>query len=515
MGEKIFDNFVNPAIVTEPNPYPDDVRDEAMRLFEAYEGDARAFEPKVKFSDITTADHTPTEEEYREYQQTTYRAMNDIASDVIHSDYYNSLEEGDKIDLLASLYSAVKSVETRNVTGADKDNLSGAAKAYDEGGADGLVDYLMGTDILRQLGIKNDPDLRGPALELLDEYDADEIPDIAEDYQDAMSEAARGVRSFMRDNSALYSGLKADEKDAVENTAVNAIRSVETKNLLGMDTSNLDGADKAYLEGGIDGLNDYIASTTVLDQMGVSNSEKNREAVAEYLHSNGASAVSQAAQQCNQNISASTQSAMMNLDKNRALFSGMSEEDRTALTDSIESAIRSVEFRNAMGMDTSTLSGAAKAYAENGVEGLNDYVMSTAILSQMGVANNASYRDTVLETLNNEGTRAVQDMISNTQELATAGMPENMVFKYDHATNYIPTLSPTEFANVWNAMNTDNNTSIKQSEIIDYLNQNPSSYNAETALQYWRAYDQHSGSDDQWKAIPVLNTSTGLWEAKK
>jgi hypothetical protein len=191
-------------------------------------------------------------------------------------------------------------------------------------------------------------------------------------------------------------------------------------------------------------------------------------------------------------------------------YQALDDDYKQKMLKNIYDAVRQGERVDILGLDPDNLSGAAKAYYEDGDEGLVNYLTAGSALNQMGMSNSESYRDKVLNTLETGGTEAVQQMINDSQELS-----DSDVFRYNHATNYIPSLTPSEFSDLWTTINTDGNTSIKQSEVIDYLNQNPEDFDAETALQYWRAFDQKAGHDGEWSKIPVLNESTGLWEAKK
>ena len=191
-------------------------------------------------------------------------------------------------------------------------------------------------------------------------------------------------------------------------------------------------------------------------------------------------------------------------------YEDMTDEEKVNVLAQLYSSIKTVEKKNILDLDKDNLSGPEKAYDQDGVDGLIEYLTVKNYLSQMGLQNNEKNRQVVLDALNEGGTEAVQQMINDSQELS-----ESDVFRYNHATNYIPSLTPSEFSDLWTTINTDGNTSIKQSEVIDYLNQNPESYDAETALQYWRAFDQKAGHDGEWSKIPVLNPDTGLWEAKK
>ena len=189
-------------------------------------------------------------------------------------------------------------------------------------------------------------------------------------------------------------------------------------------------------------------------------------------------------------------------------YNSLSDGDKEQLLADTYSAIKTVEKTDILNGDTDNFSGAAKAYYEGGEEGLIEYMTARSALSQMGMANNEKNREMVLDTLHNDGEEGVNEMVERSQELADAGLDANMQFKYDHAINYIPSLTPTQFAETWNTINTDGNTSIKQQEILDYLNQKPTAYTDAQAMEYWNAY----GSD--WKKIPVLDENTGLWKAK-
>jgi hypothetical protein len=191
-------------------------------------------------------------------------------------------------------------------------------------------------------------------------------------------------------------------------------------------------------------------------------------------------------------------------------YEDMTDEEKVNVLAQLYSSIKTVEKKNILDLDKDNLSGPEKAYDQDGVDGLIEYLTVKNYLSQMGLQNNEKNRQVVLDALNEGGTEAVQQMINDSQELS-----DSDVFRYNHATNYIPSLTPSEFSDLWTTINTDGNTSIKQSEVIDYLNQNPEDFDAETALQYWRAFDQKAGHDGEWSKIPVLNESTGLWEAKK
>ena len=388
VGGRWFNNFINPFNVTYGTE--DAVRDEAMRLYEST-GNNVAFQPYVSLNELKTDDHIPTDEEFTQYQQAAYGNMNQIATQVINSSYYQNLADGDKEALLAKLYQAVKSVEKANILGSDKSNLSGEAKAYDEGGAEGLINYLTAQSALSSLGVTNNEDNRNAVLASLNANGGD-LSAIAEQYDNSVARAGTDLDLLMNNQ---YSGL--------------------------------------------------------IETIGTWDSDAQRE-----------------------------------------------------LREEINSIINGVEFNSMVGIDKD-YDGAKKAYDEGGVNGLAEYLFPATVLKNNGMTNNEKNREMILNAYNEGGANAVQQIIQASQ---TLGNDSNLTYKYEHATSYIPSLTPTQFQSTWNAINTDGNTSIKIDELIDYLNRDPGAYNAETALQYWNAF--YTGTSEK---IPVL--VNGEWQAKK
>lgn len=192
---------------------------------------------------------------------------------------------------------------------------------------------------------------------------------------------------------------------------------------------------------------------------------------------------------------------------NSDYYQSLNDGDKETALNEIYTAIKSVEKLNAIGGDKSNLSGAAKAYDEGGEQGLLNYVIARNTLATLGRQNNPANREQIIETLNQGGTEAVQEMIDHSQELTDAGLDSyNLQFKYDHAAGVIPSLTPEQFIQTFDSIDSNSNDSITQDEMIAYLNQNPTSYDLDTVLQYWNAY----GSD--WSYQPYFDEETGTWK---
>jgi hypothetical protein len=217
---KAFDNFINPATITRGTE--DAVRDEAMRLFEAT-GNNIAFQPGVSINELKLEDHVPTAEEFTRYQQNAYGAMNQIATQVINSSYYQNLTDGEKETLLDNIYKAVKSVEKANILGTDKSGLSGAAKAYDEGGAEGLINYATAKSVLTEMGMDNTVKNREYILETLNNGGTEAVNQILELSDELVNAGLAGslTEQYAYNHAAQYIPSLTPSQFATEYTNLN------------------------------------------------------------------------------------------------------------------------------------------------------------------------------------------------------------------------------------------------------------------------------------------------------
>jgi len=397
--EKWFDNLVNPAMVTVPSALEDPVRDEATRLYEATK-DTKAYQPKIGLDYLNVDGHQATTEEYTEFLQIADSAMNQIASDFIQSNFYSGLTDEQKVNALDTIYGAVQRVERAKYLGLDKD-FDSEDKAYAEGGAEGLIDFITAQNALANLGITNNEENRNAVLQTLNANGGD-LSALTSQYQGAVGRTNTGLDDIMN--------------------------------------------------------NEY-----------------------------------------------------------RDMLLMLSNENMTDLRFDLNSVVNGVEFNSMTGLEKD-YQGAKKAYDNGGVNGLAEYMFPAAVLNQYGMDNSEKNRQTVMDAYNEGGATAVRTQLNAMQTFANTDYGEGLITKYNHATQYLPTLNPQQFTNLFDDINQQSKgetgfNNITQQEIIDYLNLDPGAYNNETALQYWYAFDQNAGTDDQWKKIPVL--VNGVWTLKK
>ena len=301
------------------------------------------------------------------------------------------------------------------------------------------------------------------------------------------------------------------------------VKQGERAKYLNLDTSNFDGDVMAYINSGEEGLVDYLTARDALDQLGLANNENNRNAVLAALERSGQGSFPDILSNFENNRSR----AWHEFDIGGPLHTRYGDFETTFFDDEqyenlandISSVIRRVEANRAIGYDRD-YDGADKAYYNGGVNGLLEYLYPAALLKQSGMENNEKNRQMILDAYTQGGSQAVQQQLNQFSVFSDTGYGPNLSYKYNHATNYLPQLTPTEFADLYGRIDQQNQgesgyNNITQQEVIDFLNQNPSAYNSDTALQYWYAFDGKSGTDDAWKKIPVLNQSTGMWEAQR
>ena len=91
--------------------------------------------------------------------------------------------------------------------------------------------------------------------------------------------------------------------------------------------------------------------------------------------------------------------------------------------------------------------------------------------------------------------------------LVNSGLDKSAIYTYGNALNsqYASSINPSEYARVYNAINTNKDNGMTQNEVLDYLNKGK--YTQAEADRLWTIYG------DGWKQVPVLKN--GTWTKKK
>ena len=170
-------------------------------------------------------------------------------------------------------------------------------------------------------------------------------------------------------------------------------------------------------------------------------------------------------------------------------YQSLSDEDKEKYLGELYSAIQTVERAKFLDLDVK-LDGKEKAYAEGGEEGLINYFKAKDTLNSIGATNNPQNRDQVLQVLESS-----PDTMTQMQDM---GFDMNMIKRFNHAADRIPSLDPVSFE--------------QQFRAIDQQNPGESGYGSaytdSQALQIWDAYLQ------SYSKVPVLDPESGTWSAK-
>ena len=239
LPNKILEDMILPGKITEISSGP--LYEESMRLSEANNSN-KAFLPKANFNAVQQEGAVMSNDEWVDYQQKYYKAMNEGALQLIDSDYYKSLDDQQKEKMLSNAYSDIKSAINSEYTGKE---LNGAAKAYSEAGGGeagnkALMNYYITSNLVNAAGTTS------------------------------TSKAAESIRAAVNRGDLASAQRLADS---------------EAKYQEALDKAGIEGssaARKAYEEGGSSGLQNYAKYATTLDKYGLSNTKSNRDMLDKY-----------------------------------------------------------------------------------------------------------------------------------------------------------------------------------------------------------------------------------------
>ena len=239
LPNKILEDMILPGKITEISSGP--LYEESMRLSEANNSN-KAFLPKANFNAVQQEGAVMSNDEWVDYQQKYYKAMNEGATQLIDSDYYKSLDDQQKEKMLSNAYSDIKSAINSEYTGKE---LNGAAKAYSEAGGGeagnkALMNYYITSNLAKAAGTTS------------------------------TSKAAESIRAAVN-RGDLASAQKLANSEAKYQEALDKA---------GIEGSKV--ARKVYEESGAAGLQKYAKYETTLDKYGLSNTESNRAMLDKY-----------------------------------------------------------------------------------------------------------------------------------------------------------------------------------------------------------------------------------------
>lgn len=142
--------------------------------------------------------------------------------------------------------------------------------------------------------------------------------------------------------------------------------------------------------------------------------------------------------------------------------------------------------------------GGAEQYAQDKQTALdNGFVKSD------GTANPDQYKKVMAQA----GEHA-DKVLNDIPTLQSSGLPTSSYYTYAQAVNVVPSLSPSEFASTYKAIDTNPENAITQTEILEYINKKGYSQDQLEAVQ--DLWDMYKPSNS--KKVPYLKD--GIWKAK-
>ena len=303
-------------------------------------------------------------------------------------------------------------------------------------------------------------------------------------------------------NDKWFNGLTPTE----QKTIVEGINNVANKVGMAEIDPNFesdDGAYTAYKDFGMEGLLDYYKEATeknhvknVAKEAGAdkkfSVTDTVLKAYEEGITVNGQTVKGDDA------VTMYTQAAMYlkengmdNNEKNRQMYydNQLTElQERKTVTDAASKYDMEYSAQNAEVLDT---------YGEEGLEA-----------KQSLLAAGYSFGDPEKKLYAEGGLPAIQGYIDDLNALGSAGLKTTYTTYsgYQDANNTIPGgITPTQYANAVKAMDTNNNSTVNQSEFLDYVNSN--NFSEEEVKLLWNAFGE-------WKTEPYIKAD-GTWGARR
>jgi hypothetical protein len=124
------------------------------------------------------------------------------------------------------------------------------------------------------------------------------------------------------------------------------------------------------------------------------------------------------------------------------------------------------------------------------------------LITESGLSANSNAAKEIKEAVNSGDTQKAERIVESAKTLSDYGLDKpGPTYTYEKAQTVFPSINIEEFATTYKKIDSDSNQSIKQAEVITYLN--GGNYTQLQGNQIWNAYGSSS-----WKKIPKLENGT-------
>lgn len=148
--------------------------------------------------------------------------------------------------------------------------------------------------------------------------------------------------------------------------------------------------------------------------------------------------------------------------------------------------------------------GGAQAYVQKKQEAID-----SGFVNKSGNADVEGYEKAISQA----GAQS-QKFVNDLPMLQQTGLEKSAYYTYANAINVIPSLTPSEFAQTYNEINTNTSNAMTQKELLDYLNKyqfsNDPAEDERIANELWRAYGGWKNKAGVEKKIKLQN---GQWKS--
>jgi hypothetical protein len=148
--------------------------------------------------------------------------------------------------------------------------------------------------------------------------------------------------------------------------------------------------------------------------------------------------------------------------------------------------------------------GGAQAFVEN-----KQSAIDAGFVKKDGTANIEGYE----KAMSQAGAQS-QKFVNDLPMLQQTGLEKSAYYTYANAINVIPSLTPSEFAQTYNEINTNTSNAMTQKELLDYLNKyqfsDDPAEDERIANELWRAYGGWKNKAGVEKKIKLQN---GQWKS--
>lgn len=148
---RVINNFISPVPITEDQSTVYD--DERRRLAEAT-GETAVL-PYIASKEATIDDIQLTPEEWTQYRQARGQMREDVATNMIDSDFYKNASDADKVKLLTDIDTFTKNYSQSKYGKALSGPDQKLAEIYEKEGAQGLIKNFIGKDIAASVDLSS------------------------------------------------------------------------------------------------------------------------------------------------------------------------------------------------------------------------------------------------------------------------------------------------------------------------------------------------------------------------